>query len=160
MQDGTSLATTYPDSKHADALAVGENYQDFVASVLRDRLGIVLHFLCTRQEQYDIGETKEGYEIKLDQWCTTTGRLSIEVGEKTRVDLPIFTPSGIMRNDNTVFYVQGNRARIWVFRKALLQHIYQVGGYPIIANRPPTIQKFYLPLARANTLAENVLMIC
>ena len=144
----------YPDSKHRNALAVGESYQTFVAAVLEKHLGITLHFYQTRQEQYEIGETQEGYEIKLDEWCCSTGRLSIEIGEKTHVSLSAFTPSGIMREDNTIYYIQGNRTRLWVFRKAMLRYIYNQGDYPVISDNPPTIQKFYLPLGVAERLAD------
>jgi len=145
----------YPDSKHGDALALGESYQDFVAAVLEKQLGITLHYYHTKSQQYGIGESEEGYEVKLDLPCTETGRLSIEVGEKTRADLPCFTPSGIMRQDNTIWYVQGNRVRIWVFRKAMLRYVFRRDTYPVISDRPPTIQKFYLPVGIAEVLAEH-----
>ncbi len=153
----TFLSSIYPDSKHKDALSVGEKYQNFIADQVNKQFGYSIHFYTSKLEQYWIGESVEGFEIKLDQRCTTTGRLSIEVGEKTRLGFLGFTPSGILRRDNTKFYVQGNYAVAWIFRKSDLQKLYKEEDFKIIENNPPTIQKFYLPIRRANQLAQKVM---
>lgn len=143
----------YPDSKHPDSLGLGELYQELIRLLVLRLFGLKLHFYHTREQQYTIGETEEGIEVKLDTWISKTRRLSIEVGEKTRAALPHFTPSGIMRADNTVWYAQGDMKRAWVLRKRDLRQFFRDRRPPIIDNDPPTIQKFYLPIAAANEIA-------
>lgn len=149
----------YRDSKLPDAHKLGLDFQDFVADQLLKQRGIAIHFYETQREQYDIGESVEGYEVKLDNRSTDTGRLGIEVGEKTRKDRAMFTPSGIMRRDNSTFYVQGNWREFWVFKKAALQEYFTSRHPEVISDNPPTIQKFYLPIPVATLLAEDYISV-
>ena len=153
----TFMSAIYPDSMHEDALTVGEKYQNFIADEVKKRFGYEIHFYTSKIEQYLIGESKEGFEIKLDARCTGAGRLSIEVGEKTKISIFGFTPSGIFRSDNTKFYVQGNYVIAWIFYKSDLQQFYHSTKPKIIDDKPPTIQKFYLPIKDANRIAKKTL---
>ena len=144
----------YPDSVVPDSLALGEAYQEFVAKELWEQRGVGIHFYRTRREQYEIGESEEGYEVKLDARCRDTRRLSIEVAEKSSLHRREFTPSGIMRRDNTVYYVQGHWEKFWVFLKMELVGWYEEHRPPIAKLHPPTIAKFYLPISVADEVAE------
>lgn len=146
---------TYPDSKHLDPLQMGKLYQEIIRVVLSRRLRLELHFYDSQAEQYDLGESQEGMEIKLDAWCSKTGHLSIEVGEKTQAAQAHFTPSGIMRQDNSSWYIQGDLKRCWAFKKAALQEFFKQARPPVIEDNPPTIRKFYLPIREANRLAGD-----
>lgn len=146
---------TYPDSKHPDPLRLGELYQELIGHLLQKLYGLKVHFYHTREEQYTLGESAEGIEVKLDNWCTKTRRLSIEVGEKSRADLPQFTPSGIMRQDNTKWYAQGNMTRCWLFLKRDLQSFFKTRRPTVVDDDPKTIQKFYLSLSQADEIAER-----
>lgn len=145
---------TYPNSKHLDSLALGELYQELIKLLLLKRCGVKVHFYHTKEEQYDIGESVEGIEVKFDDWCTRTHRLSIEVGEKTRANLTKFTPSGIMREDNTIWYAQGNMTHCWVFIKRDLRLLFKTRRPTIVDDDPKTIQKFYLYLSEADKIAK------
>lgn len=145
---------TYPNSKHSDPLRLGDLYQDLIGRLLQKLYGVNVHFYGTQEDQYSIGESVEGIEVKFDNWCTKTRRLSIEVGEKTRANLARFSPSGIMRKDNTVWYAQGNMVRCWVFLKGDLQSFFKTRRPAIVANDPKTIQKFYLHLLEADKIAK------
>lgn len=144
----------YPNSKHLDSLQLGQLYQAFIQYLLLKRYGVKVHFYRTKEDQYNIGESIEGIEVKFDDWCTKTGRLSIEVGEKTRANLAAFTPSGIMRKDNTILYAQGNMMRCWIFPKRDLQLFFKTRRPTIIDDDPKTIQKFYLYLPDAAKIAK------
>jgi hypothetical protein len=145
-------AMNYPDAKSQTALTDGEIYQDFVANELLRRHQIHIDYYRTRHEQYDIGESVQGYEVKLDQRCTDTGRLSIEIAEKTKAANCLWVPSGIYRKDNTVYYVQGNYIVFYVFLKSVL-----VGLHPHYklteTEKYGTIRTFYLPLQMAKQSA-------
>ena len=62
---------------------------------------IILQNMSSQKYQFNIGENLQGFEIKLDTRCTETGRMSIEVAEKSRADSTKWTPSGIYREDNS-----------------------------------------------------------
>lgn len=145
---------TYPNSKHLDPLSLGELYQDLIKHLLLKMYGIKVHFYHTKEAQYNIGESIEGIEVKLDNLCTKTHRLSIETGEKTQANLASFTPSGIMRKDNTIWYAQGSMTHCWIFLKRDLQLFFKTRRPTIIDNDPKTIQKFYLYLSEADKLAK------
>jgi len=97
------------------------------------------------------GESLQGVEVKLDNRCLETQRLSIEVAEKTNPLLPHWTPSGIRKQDNSWAYIQGNYDLILVFSKAWLIR-WQAAKCPEVRESLGTIRKFYLPLQMAKDL--------
>jgi hypothetical protein len=96
------MATRYPDSKDQQSDENGREFQDFCCVELA-RVGIVVQLFSSRRYQFEQGESVQGVEIKLDRRCTETGRLSIEIAEKTRADQRNWIASGIYRQDNTAF---------------------------------------------------------
>jgi hypothetical protein len=147
MMDGMSMATKlYPDAKSADPLADGLLFQRFVADQIKQKLGLVITYYITRDEQYNIGESPQGFEVKLDNRCTETGRLSIEVAEKICADNAQYVPSGILRQDNATFYVQGNRTVFYIFKKSRLVELYEQNYRGSEIEKLGTIKTFYLPL--------------
>jgi hypothetical protein len=142
---------TLPD--YLTQLVKGESYQDKVARRIKQEFDYDIHFYASRRDQYEIGESAEGIEIKYDSWISRSGRMSIEIAEKTRADLPEFTPSGIFRQDNTRYYLQGDDNHVWCFVKTALQEHYRTSKPETIDNNPPTIRKFYISVAQADSLA-------
>jgi hypothetical protein len=148
---------SYRDSIRPSVFQDGLEFQDFVCTELA-KAGLILQNLASRKYQYEVGENLQGFEIKLDQRCTETKRLSIEVAEKTRNDpsLP-WTDSGIMRGDNSWLYIQGNREKIFVFNKKFLVAYYmQRIGPDGVDEKYGTIKTFYLPLDVAMAKAAKV----
>jgi hypothetical protein len=142
----------YPDAKHIDSLQVGAEFLDFVVIVLH-RFGLYLQPFTSKKYQYNKGESFQGWEIKLDNRFTDTGRLSIEIAEKTSAGQSSWTPSGIYRNDNTWLYIQGNYEYFYIFAKSILKLLHarkKLNGEKFyIEEEMPTIKKFYLPLKDA-----------
>jgi hypothetical protein len=143
----------YPDAKRPTVFQDGMEFQDFVCTVLA-RNNVILQNLASKKYQLNVGENLQGFEIKLDRRCTETGRLSIEVAEKSRADMPSWIPSGIYRKDNAWLYIQGNEKILFVFAKNLLVAWDQ-------KNKPardetPTVRKFYLSLVQARHMAATV----
>lgn len=104
-----------------------------------------------------MGENLQGFEIKLDEPCIRTGRLSIEMFEKSRDDISLpWSKSGIQRNDNTWLYIQGNREVLFVFPKNLLTRYYN-HNKPQLTEKRGTIQTFYLPIDWAIRNAAKVI---
>ncbi len=151
MTTGMLLETKsnyYPDAKHADTLSMGAEFVDFVMETLLRR-GVVLQVYTSRKRQYEVGESVQGWEVKLDNRFMETGRLSIEIAEKSKRDIPVWTPSGIYRADNTWIYIQGNFQRFYWFQKNLLIGLHKSGKYQE-AESNGTVRKFYLPIADAD----------
>ena len=79
--------------------------------------------------------------------------MSIEVAEKTKAEQENFVPSGILRVDNTKYYLQGDDNYFWCFLKKTLQKYYEENKPQTIDNNPPTIRKFYISIEEADKLA-------
>lgn len=145
----------YPDAKQIDSMEDGLKFQAFVKTKLAG-IGITVDYYEMREDQFSIGESEQGIEVKLDSRCTDTGRLSIEVAEKSRRSIGVWTPSGIYRKDNSTLYVQGNYKVFFVFKKSKLielhgryvdTEIYKLG----------TIKTFYLPIYHAYNAADIIM---
>lgn len=146
----------YPNAR-PDSFEVGLEYQDWVCRLLA-REHIILQNLVSRSYQYDVGENLQGFEIKYDERCTDTGRLSIEVAEKVRNDPALsWVPSGIMRNDNSWLYIQGNYDRVYIFAKSTLTRWY-AQAEPEVSEYAGILRRFFLPFSLADVLAAKVVM--
>ncbi|MEW6016479.1 MAG: hypothetical protein AB1760_00230 [Pseudomonadota bacterium] len=146
---------SYPDSKNPRSFEDGLEFQDFVADTLCRELGLAISNFSSRRYQYRFGENKQGIEIKLDRRMLETGNVSIEVGEKSRASNANYVPSGILRNDNSWLYVQGNREMFFIFSKKRLVDLYNTNRYRV--DELPTIRRFLMPLADAMKHAEKVM---
>jgi hypothetical protein len=130
-------------------------FQDFVCDQLA-RHHIILQNLCSKRWQLERGENLQGFEIKHDDWCTRSNRLSIEVAERSSRRVKTWTPSGIYRDDNAWLYIQGNYDTLFVFAKNWLQryHTKRLKGR---WDQKPTVRTFYLPMHEAREWAVRVI---
>lgn len=139
---------------YKEKLEAGLQYQDFVADQLRKADPcIILGAYSSRKWQNEHGESASGIEIKHDMKLKETGNLYFEVAEKSHPDLPEYTPSGIMREDNTWLYLIGDYEQAFLFSKNQLKAIYsnrrqwQVRG--IRERMTPTSIGFTYPIKSA-----------
>lgn len=148
--DGIYTATNqaYPDAPHLDTLEMGAEFLDFVMETLQKR-GVILQPYTSKKNQYNVGESLQGWEVKFDNSIFKNNRLSIEIAEKSRRDIPIWTQSGIYRRDNTWIYIQGNYTRFYWFQKSILIGLHKTGRYKEDEYNG-TIKKFYLPFDDAD----------
>ena len=139
----------YPDSPNHNSVQDGLEFQDVVTDTLAEH-GLIIQNYGSKQYQLNVGENRQHIEIKLDNRCTETGRLSIEVAEKTAVNRD-WVPSGIYRDDSWL-YVQGNRTRIWIFFTSFLRSLHRFKDYTEHEEPKdaPTIRAFFLPIADAD----------
>jgi hypothetical protein len=144
------MATNYPDSVNETSVQDGLEFQDMVCDLLRP-YGVFIQNYSSRRYQFDVGENPQGIEIKLDRRCTETGRLSIEVAEKSKAANANFVPSGIYRKDNTWLYVQGNQNVIYLFGRSFLRSLHKTGKYK--EHTEPTVKAFFLPFEAADRYA-------
>ena len=126
-------------------LREGLEYQDFVFDQLQHMEGmpIFLGAYASEKYQYEKGESPSGLEIKYDKRFHETGNLFIEIAEKSDASLPEYTPSGIMRNDNTWLYLVGDYEQAFIFPKKLLR-AFCVPSNPAISYREIATSQGYL----------------
>lgn len=147
--------TRYPDSPNPNSVNDGMEFQDFVMDQLRIQKGWFIQVYTSAARQLNQGESAQSAEIKLDSRCTETGRLSIEIYEKTRADRFDWTASGILLNPPPTLYIQGNKTCFWVFHTKDLRQYYAglIRGRDDKIVTIPTIKTFYIPIVQANSLA-------
>ena len=140
--------------EYKEKLEAGLEYQDFIADKLRKgEPSIILGAYSSRKYQNEHGESASGIEIKHDRMLKKTGNLYIETAEKSNAALLDYTPSGIMRDDNTWLYLIGDYEQAFLFSKKQLKIMYAnkakwaVNG--IRARETPTSQGFTYPAQNA-----------
>ena len=111
-----------------EKLQEGKEYEDFISEKLRS-VGIITGIYTSKRWQLEHGESASGIEIKFDKRFKETGNLYIEVAEKSHPSMPEYSPSGIMRNDNSYLYVIGDYDQAFMFAKKQLQVIYENTQY-------------------------------
>lgn len=128
-------------------LARGKAYEQAVSEWFKEEMGFDIGLYETRKEQWEIGESKARIEIKYDARSLETGNLYIEVEEKRSRFQEHYNPSGIYRQDNSLFYLIGNHQEFFLIRKGFLRKLYEEGGFkdlPIRTPRPTDTSKGYL----------------
>ena len=146
---------SYPDSKDPKSFESGLEFQDFVCEKLLHELGIAFTNYQSMKWQFGNGENRQGIEIKLDRDISSTKNVSIEIGEKSKASNPKYVPSGILRDDNSWLYIQGNYNIVFLFAKSILRLLYKSRRYHI--DELPTIQRFLMPIDDAKRYAAKVI---
>lgn len=154
-----AIKPEYPDADRETTFQDGLEFQDFVVDVFLRELGIPISNYASRYYQFKRGESAQGFEIKEDRRILETGNVSIEVAEKSRADISQWTPSGIMRQDNTWLYIQGNRQIIFVFSKNIIRQLYLSRYQDKVWEPKKTIRTFLLPIKEAEKYAAKVIRI-
>lgn len=155
MITGNPGVTRYPNAPRPDTEEAGEVFEDFICDQLA-QTGIFIRTYKSRQNQYGRGESKAGWEIKLDEEHTKYGHLSIEVEERTQSSQGlIWSKSGIFRKDNTWLYIQGNTKMFWIFFKPALINYFNTKK-PQVTPKFGTIKTFYLDYSEADKLGKRV----
>lgn len=142
------------NNKHKDSFEIGLEFQDFIIRQLLRDYGIVIQPYSSKKYQFEQGESLQGYEIKYDArstgdcthgYCEATNNVAIEVYEKTNESNDKWIPSGILREDNTIFYVIGNYDMCWIVDKIVLRRMLKSGTYRVVQTLP-TIKTMLIPI--------------
>lgn len=88
-------------------------FQDYVCIYLQSR-GWSINNLSSHKYQRGIGENLIGMEIKEDFMFRITGNLFIQTSQKKR-DSEEWYSAGIDRNDNSIMYIIGDEAILYLF---------------------------------------------
>ena len=132
-----------------EAYEQGMEFQDWVVRQF-NRIGFCIQLNSSKKYQFsEDGESVQRCEIKLDNRCTETGRLSIEIAEKTRDDANRpWVPSGIYAKNSTVFYIQGNHEILFLFDLKFLRRYWEFHKKNGVSPEEShgTVRKFYLSI--------------
>lgn len=105
---------------YKEKLKEGKEYEKFIKLIFNFFLEKAITIFENKEDQINIGESKEGFEIKLDNKFKKTNNLYIEYKEKTDSNNINFVDSGILRKDNTKFWIIGDYKNVFVFNKNVL----------------------------------------
>jgi hypothetical protein len=97
-------------------------------------IGLPLTMYCSQPFQHKNGESLLGLEMKYDRMSLTTGNLFLEVAERSYPPGGPFVLSGVMNDNNPLFYGIGNERVLYVFSVRTLRKvitIYQDVHFPI-----------------------------
>ena len=103
-------------------LQAGHEFEIWVEQEF-EKNGITLGNFYDRSGQY-AGENKFGLEIKHDMKLSETGNIYIEYQERLNNTLP-WTNSGILKIDNSRYWIIGSSSEYYIFLKQKLIDLYQ-----------------------------------
>ena len=156
---GIKYSNLYPDAPKQTSYEESMEYQDFVVDILIKNLGLAISNYSSRRYQFNIGESRQGIEIKLDKRISPKGNVSIEVYEKSKASNRLWVKSGILRDDNTWLYIQGNYDYIFIFSKRALRKIYEEKYITKVWEPKPTIKTFLISFSEAERLCEKLIVV-
>uniref|UniRef100_A0A6M3K0U3 Uncharacterized protein n=1 Tax=viral metagenome TaxID=1070528 RepID=A0A6M3K0U3_9ZZZZ len=154
-----AMNVKYPDADRPTVFEEGLEFQDFVVDLLLKEMGLVVSNYSSKYYQNNYGENRQGIEIKLDKRILETGNVSIEVAEKSKAENRNWIASGIMRNDNSWLYIQGNRDIVFIFGKKILRLIYEKSYKDKVWIPKPTLKTFLITFNEAEKIALKVFKI-
>lgn len=138
--------------KYAEKLNEGEEYQDYLIRKLYLE-GIIIVPFSSMKYQNDIGESLTRHEIKYDKKMKNTGNLYIETHEKRYKNNETWVNSGILRNDNSIFYIIGDMDECYLFLKNTLKCLYNNDTYMKVETG--TSRGFLLPVDKISSISEH-----
>ena len=105
------------DRPYPEQLVIGQRYERYLNAVMSHLKGRKVIGYETQKEQYEIGENDAGIEVKRDGKFRGTNNLYVETHEKTKESNRYFVDSGILRKDNSEWWIIGDEKDAWLFYK-------------------------------------------
>lgn len=150
------MATNY-EQYRANKIESGLIFQDFVIDTCASLLSLHIQQYASRLYQYEVGETRQGCEIKHDELYAKTGNLWIEKSEKARPRPGDYAKSGIYRADNSWLFIIGDYDTLFIFQTNILRGLAECGRYREMENKTRTSVGFLLPSEDACKYAGKIL---
>ncbi len=139
----------------------GLRFQDFVVDIAW-QAGVVIAQYASKTYQRNVGESRNGIEIKYDKKRKKTGNLCIETAEKAEPRPGPYFPSGIMRNDHWIYAI-GDYDIVYFFPTKFLRALCELKNgsgqfaYRRYENGTKTSEGFLLPEKDAQRYAALIL---
>lgn len=107
-----------------EKLTKSHRFEILIDSNFKDA-GVDIGLYYGREQQYN-GECELGLEIKRDIKSGETTNIYIEYAEKDNANQAQWVNSGILKNDNTRYFVIGDFNRYWIISKEVLLRYYNL----------------------------------
>ena len=157
------------DQRHHTQYYIGKLQESFLFEVYVYTLfyenGMDLHPFLTEEGQ-NTGENEKGVEIKNDMMYKTTNNIYIEYQEKADINNSVFVNSGILKDDNTKYFLIGDLDKFWIFEKRQLVQLFareynkKERGLPLTPgirfSGNPTSRGMLLSVDRADQLTKSL----
>ena len=111
-------------SYYKEKLQASFEFENYIANLLMKDFDMDLGQYLTPEGQYDLGENKLGIEIKNDTLIKKWGNVYIEYAEKSNAKNSKYVDSGILKNDNSIYFLIGTSDEFWIFKKQRLIEIF------------------------------------
>ncbi|MFV8362987.1 hypothetical protein ACNQGO_06305 [Flavobacterium sp. ZT3P35] len=99
-------------------------FENQIANILEKEYDLEIGQYLTPEGQYDLGENALGIEIKNDTLIAKYGNVYIEYQEKSKSSNSVFINSGILKNDNSIYFLIGTIDAFYIFKKKRLLEIF------------------------------------
>ena len=132
----------------------GKKFEKFIINDFWGKLECFpneLHLIETKIRQRN-GETEEGFEIKFDNVSISSGNLYIEYMEKKHRTDRCYVNSGILKSDNSKYWIIGNYNFVFIIKKQVLFDLYFEGNLKKVET--PTSRGYLLPIEKARSICE------
>lgn len=153
-------------SYYKNKLQAAFDFENYIESLLKKRYNLDIDPYLTPQGQYNEGENHLGIEIKNDTLIKKYGNIYIEYAEKSRASNFDYVPSGILKQDKSIYFLIGDKDAFWIFKKNRLVEIYleevelkrkkKLSTRGIIFKKISTSKGFVFPLRYARKVALSI----
>lgn len=126
-----------------ERLSIAQKFQDHCIFHIREKLNITISVFLSKEYQWNIGESMQGFEFKYDMNFNKTNNLWIKIAQRNTADLE-YKKSGIYQKDNCWLYCIGDYSVLYFFGKKFLQNLYKDNNFPIIESNARTTKGFLL----------------
>lgn len=114
---------------YLESLQKGFEFENYICQFFKSKYSFNIETYKTKEGQYNLGESIQGIEIKNDTLIPKTGNIYIELQEKKDSSQKNWINSGILKNDNTLFYLIGTEEKFYIFLKTDLLKFYENNMY-------------------------------
>lgn len=114
---------------YQEKLQMGFEFENYICQFFKENYSFNIETYKTKEGQYNLGESLQGIEIKNDALISKTGNIYIEFKEKKDKFQNKWVDSGILRNDNTLFYLIGAKEKFYIFLKSDLLTLFKTKDY-------------------------------
>jgi hypothetical protein len=135
-------------------LEAGRRFEDCCVDHLDDN-GVTVVVWTSAKYQRDRGESKYGYEFKLDRLWRYTGNLAIETAERPNKNSD-FKPSGPFHKHQPEWIVIGDCCLFWQIGSYKLRSAIESGNFPSVENKTRTAKITLIPTEVADELATAI----
>lgn len=148
------METNFDDDGYYNTkLQQGLQYQDFLIERL-PQIGIILQPFSSKVYQFGKGESHSKIEVKFDDKFKRTRNLWVEAYEKSNPQNPNYVASGVLRDNNTFLWAQGDYETLFIFcKKELVNHLVK-NGYTLIESSRKTSHGYLLPEPAADKICS------